>query len=87
MELTKDGSSINDWSKMESLYEYTTEYGTGRIHYYKNQKTGKISYYDVKMKLPAPKDLKKNLTNTVTDKGGFWIIDLDENLIPIGVRE
>ena len=86
-ELTKDGSSITDWSKMESLYEYTTEYGTGRIHYYKNRKTGKVSYYDVKMKIPAPKDLKKNLTNTVTDKGGFWIIDLDENLIPIGVRE
>lgn len=85
-ELTKDGSSISDWSKMESQYSYTNEYGTGKIHYYKNTKTGVVSYYDAKMKISAPKDLRGNLRYTVTDKGDFWIIDLDENFLPKGVR-
>ena len=85
-ELTKDGSSISDWSKMESQYSYTNEYGTGKIHYYKNMKTGDVSYYDAKMKISAPKDLRENSINTVTDKDGFWIIDLDENFLPKGVR-
>lgn len=83
-ELTKDGSSISDWSKMESLYWYTNEYGTGKIHYYKNITTGEVSYYDAKMKISAPKDVRGNLMITTTDKDGFWIIDLDENLIPKG---
>lgn len=78
---------ISDWSKMESQYSYTNEYGTGKIHYYKNMKTGEISYYDAKMKISAPKDLRGNLTSTVTDKSGFWILDLDENLLPKGVRQ
>ncbi|MBD5136986.1 MAG: hypothetical protein HDT39_13620 [Lachnospiraceae bacterium] len=87
VELTKDGSDIGDWSKMESVYSYTNEYGTGKIHYYKNIKTGKISYYDAKMKISVPKSIRNNLKNTVMDKGYFWIVDLDENLIPIGVRQ
>lgn len=86
-ELTKDGSNIKDWSKMESIYSYTNEYGTVKIHYYKNVINGRISYYDAKMKISAPKLIRDNLKNTVTDKDGFWIIDLDENLIPIGVRK
>jgi hypothetical protein len=85
-ELTKDGSNIEDWSKMESKYSYTNEYGTGKIHYYMNVKTGKVSYYDAKMKISAPKLMRGKLNYTKTDKDGFWIIDLDENLIPIGVR-
>jgi hypothetical protein len=85
-ELTKDGSNIEDWSKMESKYSYTNEYGTGKIHYYMNVKTGKVSYYDAKMKISAPKAIRDKLKYTKTDKDGFWIIDLDENLIPIGVR-
>jgi hypothetical protein len=86
-ELTKDGSFINDWAKMESIYSYTNEYGSGKIHYYKNIKTGEISYYDAKMKVSSPRSLRGNLSETVTDKDGFWIINLDENLIPQGVRE
>lgn len=86
-ELTKDGSKIEDWSKMESIYSYSNEYGTGKIHYYMNSQTGKISYYDAKMKISAPKSIRSSLNNTVTDKDGFWIIELDENLIPIGVRQ
>ena len=86
-ELTKDGSTIKDWAKMESTYSYTTEFGSGKIHYYKNVKTGKISFYDAKMKVPVPKSLRGNLFNTVTDKDGFWIIDLDEDLITKGVRQ
>ncbi|WP_243143326.1 hypothetical protein [Clostridium estertheticum] len=54
-ELTKDGSNIEDWSKMESNYSYTNEYGTGKIHYYMNVRTGKVSYYDGKIKISAPK--------------------------------
>ncbi|URZ07897.1 hypothetical protein [Clostridium felsineum] len=86
-ELTKDGSNIEEWSKMESIYSYTNEYGTGKIHYYMNVRTGKVSYYDAKMKISAPKLIRSRLKNTVTDKDGFWIVDLDENLIPIGVRK
>lgn len=86
-ELTKDGSSISDWAKMESVYSYTNDYGTGKIHYYKNVKTGEISCYDAKMKVSVPRNLRGNLTKTVTDKDFFWIINLDENFIPIGVRE
>ncbi|AGF54229.1 hypothetical protein B0P06_001706 [Clostridium saccharoperbutylacetonicum] len=51
-----------------------------------NVKTGKVSYYDAKMKISAPKAIRDKLKYTKTDKDGFWIIDLDENLIPIGVR-
>ncbi|MHC5249445.1 PAAR-like protein [Enterococcus sp. LJL90] len=81
-ELTKNGSSMSDWAKMESTYSYETSMGTGKIHYYQNLKTDEISYYDVKMKVPIPKDLKfrKGLTDD------FWIIDLDNNFIPKGVR-
>ncbi|MBY6802532.1 hypothetical protein FDC50_16285 [Clostridium botulinum] len=71
---------------MSSIYSYTNEYGTGKIHYYKNVTNGKISYYDAKMKISAPKSMRDSLKNTVTDKDGFWLINLDENLIPIGVR-
>jgi hypothetical protein len=82
-ELTKDGSNIEDWSKMEWNYSYTSEYGTGKIHYYMNVRNGKVSYYDAKMKISAPKLIR----NSITDKDGFWIVDLDDNLIPIGVRK
>ncbi|AKA70485.1 hypothetical protein [Clostridium scatologenes] len=71
---------------MESNYSYTNEYGTGKIHYYMNVRAGKISYYDAKMKISAPKSIRDRLKYTKTDKDGFWIADLDENLIPIGVR-
>ncbi|MGX7419520.1 hypothetical protein ACWOFR_12045 [Carnobacterium gallinarum] len=81
-ELTKDGSSMSDWAKMESTYSYETSMGKGKIHYYQNLKTGKSSFYDVKMKVPIPKDLK--IRNGLTDD--FWIIDLDNNFIPKGVR-
>lgn len=85
-ELTKDGSSIKEWSKMESINKYTNEYGTGKIHYYKNIKSGQVSFYDAKMKIPSGK-IGKNLQYTTTDKEGFWIIDLDENFIPKGLRK
>lgn len=52
-----------------------------------NVKNGKISYYDAKMKISAPKFIRNRLEKTVTDKDGFWIVDLDENLIPIGARK
>lgn len=48
-------------------------------------RTGKVNY-DAKMKISAPKSIRSRLKNTVTDKDGFWIVDLDENLIPIGVK-
>ena len=70
-ELTKAGSNIEDWSKMESVYSYTNEYGTGKIHYYMNVRTGKVSYYDAKMKISAPKSIRSRLKDTVTDKDGF----------------
>ncbi len=78
--LTADGSDIRDWFKMESNSKYITEYGEGRVHLYKNMKTGEISTYDAKIKVSIPKDLRT--------PGGydFWIIDLDENFIPIGSR-
>ncbi len=72
---------------MESTYSYANEYGSGKIHYYKNVKTGEISFYDAKMKVSVPKSLRGNLFNTVTDKDGFWIIDLAEDLITKGVRQ
>lgn len=83
--LTKDGSNILDWAKMESSYTYTNEYGTGRIHYYYNEKTGVVSYYDCKMKIKVPKTLVGKLKYTICSKDNFWIIELDENMIPIGV--
>ncbi len=86
-ELTKDGSNIKNWAKMESLYTYTNEYGSGEIHYYYNEVTGAVSYYDCKMKISVPKNLRGNLKCTTCDKGNFWILKLDENMIPIGVRE
>jgi hypothetical protein len=81
-ELTKNGSSMSDWAKMESTYSYETSMGKGKIHYYQNLKTGEISFYDVKMKVPIPKDLK--IRDGLTDD--FWIIDLDNNFVPKGVR-
>ncbi|MBO0445259.1 hypothetical protein JZO78_02765 [Enterococcus ureilyticus] len=81
-ELTKNGSSMSDWAKMESTYSYETSMGKGKIHYYHNLKTGEISFYDVKMKVPIPKDLK--IREGLTDD--FWIIDLDNNFILKGVR-
>lgn len=78
--LTADGSKIGDWFKMESNNKYITEFGEGRVHLYKNMKTGEISTYDAKIKVSIPKGLRT--------PGGydFWIIDLDENFIPIGSR-
>lgn len=49
--------------------------------------TGKVSYYDCKMKVKVPKDLVGKLKTTVSSKDNFWIVDLDENMIPIGVRK
>ncbi|WP_238703166.1 hypothetical protein [Enterococcus faecalis] len=57
-ELTKNGSSMSDWAKMESTYSYETSMGKGKVHYYQNLKTSETSFYDVKMKVPIPKDLK-----------------------------
>ncbi|GLB24295.1 hypothetical protein LXJ15735_05360 [Lacrimispora xylanolytica] len=78
--LTADGSDIGNWYKMESNSKYITEFGEGRVHFYKNMKTGEISTYDAKIKVSIPKDLRT--------PGGydFWIIDLDKNFIPIGSR-
>lgn len=73
------------WIIESIIREYTNEFGTGKIHYYKNIKNGQVSYYDAKMKIPSRK-LKNNLKYTKTDKDGFWIIDLDENLISKGLR-
>ncbi|MGG5342270.1 hypothetical protein [Enterococcus sp. AZ192] len=81
-ELTKNGSSILDWAKMESTYSYETSMGKGKVHYYRNLKTGEISFYDLKMKVPIPKDLK--VREGLTDD--FWIIDLDNNFKPKGIR-
>ena len=87
-ELTKDGSNINDWAKMESDYLYQTEYGSGKIHYYYNAKTNSVNYYDCKMKIKIPKELKNSLDNTYYhDKDYFWILDLDSNMIPVGIRK
>ncbi|EFS01605.1 conserved hypothetical protein [Listeria seeligeri FSL N1-067] len=73
---------MSDWAKMESSYSYETSMGRGKIHYYKNLKTGDISFYDVKMKVPIPKDLK--IRNEHTED--FWIIDLDNNFMPKGAK-
>ncbi|EAG1547970.1 hypothetical protein A9803_11320 [Listeria monocytogenes] len=80
--LTKNGGSMSDWAKMESTCSYETSMGRGKIHFYKNLKTGEINFYDVKMKVPISKDLK--IRNQLTDD--FWIVDLDNNFIPKGVR-
>lgn len=79
----------NDYVKITIKLDktYTNKYGTGKIHYYMNVRTGKVSYYDAKMKISAQKSIRSGLNNTVTDNDGFWIVDLDENLIPIGVRK
>ena len=81
-ELTKDGGSINDWAKMESLHSYNTSFGQGKVHYYRNLKTGEVSYYDAKIKVAIPKDLKRR--NGITSD--FWVIDVDNNFVPTGVR-
>lgn len=78
--MTKDGSNIRDWWKLESKYFYNTEFGEGKIHYYKNIKTGEISSFDSKLKLSKPKNLRVNNTDL------FWIIDLDENFVPVKMR-
>lgn len=56
---------------MEYVYSYTNKYGTGKIQYYKNMETRKISYYDGKMKISVPKSIRNYLKNTVTDKNDF----------------
>ncbi|URZ00259.1 hypothetical protein CLROS_024410 [Clostridium felsineum] len=78
--LTKDGSNINEWWKMESKYLYNTEFGEGKIHYYENSKTGEVSSFDSKIKISKPKNLRSN------PKDLFWIIDLDKNFIPTKMR-
>jgi len=78
--LTSDGSKIEDWAKMTSKYKYETPYGRGEIHFYQNQKTGEISSFDIKMKVPKPSKLRKD------EKDLFWIIELDDNFNIIGVR-
>ncbi|MEC1262253.1 hypothetical protein P9D34_17885 [Bacillus swezeyi] len=78
--LTKDGSNISDWWKMESRYSYQTEFGEGKIHFYQNFKTGEISSFDSKLKVPKPRDLRKD------QKDLFWIVDLDENFVPAKMR-
>lgn len=78
--LTKNGSDINDWWKMESTYSYSTDFGEGKIHYYQNAKTGEISSFDSKLKVPKPKNLRTD------SKDLFWIIDLDENFVPTKMR-
>ena len=67
--------------KMESSYGYETTMGKGKIHYYKNLKTGEINFYDAKMKISIPKDLR--IIEGITDL--FGIVDLDSNFIPQGV--
>ncbi|MBC1559197.1 hypothetical protein HB911_10820 [Listeria booriae] len=66
---------------MESQFSYTSNFGSGKVHYYKNIKTGKISSYDAKVKISKPKDLRNGIGDD------FWIVDLDSNFIPIGVRK
>lgn len=78
--LTKNDTDINDWWKMESKHSYATEFGEGKIHFYQNVKTGEISSFDSKLKIPKPKNLRNN------PKDLFWIIDLDENFIPVKLR-
>ncbi|MCB6219144.1 MULTISPECIES: hypothetical protein [Bacillus] len=78
--LTKDGSNISDWWKMESIYSYKTEFGEGKIHYYQNSRTGEVSSFDSKLKIPKSKDLRKD------SKDLFWIIDLDDNFVPSKLR-
>ena len=39
------------------------------------------------MKISVPKNLRGNLKCTTCNKGNFGILKLDENMIPIGVRE
>lgn len=78
--LTKNDTDLNDWWKMESKHSYATEFGEGKIHFYQNVKTGEISSFDSKLKIPKPKNLRNN------PKDLFWIIDLDENFIPVKLR-
>ncbi|BCN32205.1 hypothetical protein [Anaeromicropila herbilytica] len=73
-ELTKDGSSINDWAKMESTYSYNSEYGNGKIHYYKNLKTGEVSLYDAKMKVPVPQNLRGRLKTQLPIRMVFGLL-------------
>ncbi|MBC1896207.1 T7SS effector LXG polymorphic toxin [Listeria booriae] len=79
-ELTKDGSAMSDWAKMESDFSYETQFGKGKAHYYKNMKTGEVSTFDAKIKVPKPKDLRSSVGDD------FWIVDLDNEFIPVGVR-
>ena len=41
-----------------------------------NEKTGKVSTYDIKLKIAKPKEF-------IVDKYTYWIIDMDEDFIPI----
>ncbi|EUJ23394.1 hypothetical protein PGRAN_08534 [Listeria grandensis FSL F6-0971] len=44
-------------------------------------KTGEVSSYDAKIKVSKPKDLRSGVGDD------FWIVELDSNFIPIGVRK
>ncbi|OPH60466.1 hypothetical protein BC351_18430 [Paenibacillus ferrarius] len=48
--LTKDGSSMSDWAKMESP-TYASPFGDFKFHFYQNLKTGEVSPFDNKMKM------------------------------------
>jgi len=66
--LTKDGSSITDWSKLTTE---TVEMSTGQriqVHYYYNTRTQRVDYTygpDFKVKNPVPAIPKAELEPTV----------------------
>lgn len=75
-DLPYDMPSYLYWTIKQVVYRrdsYTNEYGTGKIHYYKNVVSGKINYYDAKMKISSPKLIRDRLINKVTDKDGFGL--------------
>ncbi|MEK5031076.1 hypothetical protein MKY96_06525 [Paenibacillus sp. FSL R7-0302] len=78
--LTNDGTKIEDWAKMTSKQQYETPYGKGEIHFYQNQVTGKVSSFDIKLKVSKPKSLRVNENDL------FWIIELDADFNIKGVR-
>jgi hypothetical protein len=49
-ELTKDGSSINEWAKM-TTETIQSPSGDFQVHFYQNLKTGDISTFEMKAKL------------------------------------
>lgn len=48
-ELTKNGSSINDWAKM-TTQTIQSPSGNFQVHFYKNLKTGEVSTFEMKSK-------------------------------------